>query len=218
MTTLFRLDASIRRDGSHTRSLGDEIERAAVSGASNAVVIRRDVGFEPLSASAWSDSSEAATVAEADRTVAQREAQRLASTLADELEQADGYVFAAPLYNWGVSQHLKTWFDIVVTDPRFSPRAATIAGRPAVLVMARGGDYRTDSPRAEWDHASGWMKRVFGDLWGLDLEVVEVNLTLAPVREYLTHLRGDAAVDSARAVRDARAAGTDLARAMTTAA
>jgi FMN-dependent NADH-azoreductase len=214
MTTLFRLDASIRLTGSRTRLLGDEVERAVTARGSDALVIRRDVGIRPLSPSAWSAGSAAAGVPDGLRTAAQRSAHRLATTLADELERSEGYLFAAPLYNWGVSQHLKTWFDIVVTDPRFSPRARTIAGRPAVLVLARGGDYRPDSPRADWDHASGWMRRVFQDLWGLDLAVVEMNLTLAGEREYMAHLRDDAEAETARAAVEARAAGDDLARAM----
>jgi FMN-dependent NADH-azoreductase len=212
VSTLFRLDASIRRDGSHTRALADEVERAATAESTTATVLRRDVGLHRLSPDAWPDCTEAAMIPAEDRTVAQREAVHLASTLADELEQSDAYVFATPLYNWGVSQHFKTWFDIVVTDPRFSPRSSTIAGRPAVLVTARGGDYRVGAPRAEWDHASGWMRRVLEDLWGLELAVVEVNMTLAPVREYMAHLREEADADVARARVDARSTGADLAR------
>src|SRR3954469_8992370 len=137
MTTLFRLDASIRLTGSRTRLLGDEVERAVTARIPDVLVVRRDVGVRPLSPSAWADASAAASIPDRSRTEAQRSAQRLATTSADELERSEGYLFAAPLYNWGVSQHLKTWFDIVVTDPRFSPRARTIAGRPAVLVLAR---------------------------------------------------------------------------------
>jgi FMN-dependent NADH-azoreductase len=214
MTTLFRLDASLRREGSRTRALADEIEHATAAAMPDLAVLRRDVGSDPLASSAWSAASAAVALPDRERTEEQRSAHRLASALADELEQADGYVFAAPLYNWGVSQHLKTWFDVVVTDPRFSPRASTIAGRPAVLVVARGGDYRPGAPRAEWDHASGWMRRVFKDLWRLDLAVVEVGLTLAEEREYMAHLRRDAEIDAARAADDARAAGGAFVRAL----
>lgn len=156
--TIFRLDASIRRQGSTTRALGDLVEQAATEALSDRTVTRRDVGLSPLEGSAWSSSVGAAGKPEHRLSEHERRAVRLATTLADELADADGYVFAAPLYNWGVSQHLKTWFDIVVTDPRFSPRSTTIAGRPAVLVTARGGDYRAGSARADWDHGSDWLR------------------------------------------------------------
>jgi FMN-dependent NADH-azoreductase len=214
MSTLFRLDASIRHDGSVSRSAGDVAERAVLGSSPGTGVVRRDIGARPLSSSAWAASSAAAALPDDARTDEQRAAVHLATRLADELEDADGFLFAAPLYNWGVSQHFKTWFDIVVTDPRFSPRSSTIAGRPAVLVIARGGDYREGAARAEWDHASGWMRRVLGDLWGLDLAIVEVNLTLAPAREYMAHLRQDAAEEAERGTSAAEAAGRALGRSM----
>lgn len=214
MSTLFRLDASIRHDGSVTRSAGDVAERAVLGSSPGTDIVRRDVGGHPLSSSAWATSSAAAAVPDDHRSDEQHAAVHLATTLADELEGADGFLFAAPLYNWGVSQHFKTWFDIVVTDPRFSPRSSTITGRPAVLVIARGGDYREGAARAEWDHATGWMRRVLGDLWGLDLTMVEVNLTLAPVREYMAHLRQDAAEEAERGMSAAEVAGRALGRSM----
>jgi len=40
--------------------------------------------------------------------------------LTDELIAADALLFAVPLYNFGVSQHFKTWVDMVVTDWRMA--------------------------------------------------------------------------------------------------
>ena len=82
------------------------------------------------------------------------------------------------MYNFGVSQHFKTWYDIVSTDTRFAPGATTVAGKPAFLVTARGGGYGPGTPREGWDHATGWMRRVLEDVWGLDLDVIETELTL----------------------------------------
>jgi FMN-dependent NADH-azoreductase len=174
-------------------------------------VTRRDVGRHPVDATAWAASSAAGATPPESWTPEQRAGSEVASGLATELEQADAFLFAAPLYNWGVSQHLKTWVDVVVTEPRFLPRTTTIAGRPAVLVIARGGDYRDDSPRSDWDHATSWMRRIFVDVWGLDLRIVSVDLTLAPARDHLAHLRGDAAAELERAEADADEAGAALA-------
>jgi FMN-dependent NADH-azoreductase len=218
MTTLFRLDASIRTDGSTTRLLAGRAESAAAATSGVTATTRREIGIRPLESTAWANALAAASLPAESWDAGQRDAHALATTLADELEQADGYVFAAPLYNWGVSQHVKTWVDLVVTDPRFHPRTTTIAGRPAVLVVARGGDYRESSPQSEWDHATSWMRRIFGDVWGLDLRVVDVHLTLAPVRPYMEHLREDAARDLERALAAASAAGSELGRSLRAAA
>lgn len=217
MTTLFRLDASIRVEGSSSRALADGIEGAVLADrrAGDLVVRRRDIGLQPVPSTTWAGSLAAGFVPEESRTAEQRESRALSQALADELEQADGYLFAVPLYNWGVSQHFKTWADVVMTDPRFGPRSSTIAGRPAVLVIARGGDYRDGSDRADWDHAAEWLRRILVDVWHLQVTVVEVGLTLAPVREHMAHLRDDATADLVRAHADAVAAGEALARSLT---
>ena len=92
---------------------------------------------------------------------------------------ADALLFAVPLYNFGVSQHFKAWVDMVITDPRMAAGTQPIlAGKPAVLVTVRGGNYRVGTPREGWDHATGWMRRILADVWHLDLKVVQAEFTL----------------------------------------
>lgn len=210
MTTLFRLDASIRTEGSSSRLLADRAEEAAVAAAPGTAVTRRDVGVAPLPSTAWGLSGSAAQLPAEERSPEQREARRLASRLGDELEEADGLLLAMPLYNWGVSQHVKAWVDLVMTDARFGPRSSALAGRPAVLVVARGGDYRPGSMREDWDHASAWTSRVLGDVWGLEVETVDVQLTLAPFRDHMAGLRDEAEQERERALAHAAEAGRRL--------
>src|SRR6185437_1630430 len=106
----------------------------------------------------------------------QQAAVALAATLTDELIAADALLFAVPLYNFGVSQHFKAWVDMVITDPRMAAGTQPIlAGKPAVLVTVRGGNYRVGTPREGWDHATGWMRRILADVWHLDLKVVQAE-------------------------------------------
>ena len=163
MSTLFRLDASIRRESSATRALADTIEQALVAELPGLSVTRRDLGQAPVDAHVWADSIAAASTPPQQRSAAQREAAATAALLADEVLAADTLLFAVPLYNWGVSQHFKTWFDVAVTDPRIGPRPTAFTGRPAFLVTARGGAYGPGTPREGWDHAIGWMRRVLAD-------------------------------------------------------
>ena len=123
---------------------------------------------------------------EESRTDEQRAALALAATLTDELVAADALLFAVPLYNFGVSQHFKTWVDMVITDPRMAAGAQPVlAGKPAVLVTVRGGNYRPGTPREGWDHATGWMRRILADVWHLDLKVVEAEFTIVGVNPAL---------------------------------
>ena len=41
---------------------------------------------------------------------------------------ADALLFAVPLYNFGVSQHFKTWVDMVITDPRMGTASSATSG------------------------------------------------------------------------------------------
>lgn len=142
--TLFRLDASIREEGSHSRQIADIVQREWDATHPGQAVINREIGVDPLPSDAW-----AASLSE------QRDAVELAATLADELAAADAMIFAVPLYNFGVSQHFKTWVDLVATDPRMSPGVTpATAGTPAVLATVHGGYYAAGTPREGWDHAT----------------------------------------------------------------
>jgi FMN-dependent NADH-azoreductase len=189
MSSIFRLDASIRQDGSVTRAVADTLESTIVEELGSTDVVRRDVGAAPLDGHIWGTAAFAGYTPEESRTEEQRAALAVAVGLADELLGADALIFAVPLYNFGVSQHFKTWYDIVGTDPRFGPGAAPLTGRPAFLVTARGGGYGPGTPREGWDHATGWMRRVLSDVWGLDLDVIETELTLAEVTPQMAELR-----------------------------
>jgi FMN-dependent NADH-azoreductase len=184
--SLFRLDASIRIEGSRSRAIADIVEREWRADRRGAAVTRRHIGVEPVAATAWAAAVEASTTPEPERSEQQRAAIACATREADLLIDADAALFAVPLYNFGVSQHFKTWVDLVVTDPRMGAgvEPATV-GTPAVLVVVRGGSYAAGTPREGWDHATGWMRRILEDVWKFDLRVVEEEFTLVGVNPAL---------------------------------
>jgi FMN-dependent NADH-azoreductase len=130
----------------------------------------------------------------------------LAATLVDELLDAEALLFALPLYNFGVSQHFKAWVDLVLTDPRVASGVAQpLHGKPAVLVVVRGGAYGPGTPREGWDHATGWIRRILEDVWGLDLRVVETEFTLVgvnPALDQFTDLAAQMRRDAERLAAD----------------
>jgi FMN-dependent NADH-azoreductase len=184
--TLFRLDASIREDGSHSRAIADLVEAEWRSANPSEQILRRHIGIDPIPANAWTAAVTAAGMPEADRTSGQQAAVALAAHEADALVDADAALFAVPLYNFGVSQHFKAWVDLVITDPRMGPAGTpATAGKPAVLVTVRGGAYGAGTPRDGWDHATDWMRRILEDVWQYDLKVVEREFTLVGVNPAL---------------------------------
>jgi FMN-dependent NADH-azoreductase len=211
MNTVFRLDASIREADSVTRAIASTLESTLVEELGGAAVVRREIGLTPLPSTAWARSVFAGQTPAEQRSEEQREAVALAAELAAELQNADAYIFAVPFYNFGVSQHFKTWADLVATDPAFAPGSKTLAGRPASLVVARGGEYGAGGPRDGWDHATGWLNRMLSDIWALDVQLIESELTFADTRDYMAHLREQAAGNLRNAHDQARDHGKRLA-------
>ena len=211
--SLFRLDASIRVEGSRSRAIADIVEQEWRTAHPNAPVTRRHVGVEPVPATAWATAVLAGPTPEAERSEEQRAATASATREADLLIDADAALFAVPLYNFGVSQHFKAFVDLAITDPRMAPGGEPpLRGRPAVLVAVRGGSYAPGTPREGWDHATGWMRRILADVWGLELRTVESEFTLVGENPALDQFRGVAEVMWADARTAAVEEGRSLAR------
>lgn len=211
MPTLLRVDGSIRTTGSISRAVADSAVQAWTATHPSADVVHRDVGAHPLPADAWALSVAAHYLPEEEWTPEQRAAVRLAAELADEVVAADAVVLAAPLYNFGVSQHVKTWIDLLISDPRLGPGTTELAGTPALLVVSQGGGYRAGTPRHGWDHATGYLERILTDTFGMDVNTVVADLTLAAVTPAMSHLVDVAEQSLATAHGDATRHGTGLA-------
>jgi FMN-dependent NADH-azoreductase len=209
--SLFRLDASLFPATSASRQLADLVEAEWLAAHPDSEVIRRDVAATPIAATTWGAAVTATLTPEDQRSQEQRAAVAQAAGIADELIAADALLFAVPLYNYGVSQHFKTWFDLAYTDPRIDPQGTALRGKPATLVTVLGGNYSEGSPREGWDHSTPWLRRVLEDVWGLDLRVVQRPFTLVGVNPAL-----DAFADTADELRvaaehDARRSGQEIA-------
>jgi FMN-dependent NADH-azoreductase len=208
--TLFRLDASIRVEGSASREIADIVEQEWLAAHPGDRIERRHLGTDPLPATAWADAANGSFTPEADRTPEQRSAVALAAALVDELLAADAILFAVPLYNFGVSQHIKAYFDVLLTDRRAGAANRLLAGKPVVLATVRGGAYGAGTPREGWDHSTPYLRRVLSDVLAADLTVVEREFTLVGVNPALDDFTDLAAEMHRGALESARAAGKAL--------
>ncbi len=203
--TLLRVDASIQGPRSQSSALADLVVGEYAAARPGEPVVTRHLGQHPLPSDAWALALGASGTPEDERTPAQADALRLAHTVAAELREADHAVLALPLYNFGVSQHVKTWFDLALA-PDANERL--LDGTPTVLVTTRGGAYGPGTPREGWDHNTDYLRRILVDKWGADLEVVEREFTLVGVNpaldafteeaELLRKKAEEAAVDAGR--------------------
>lgn len=206
--SILRVDASIQGPLSASSALADiVIEQITAAGRGEAIVTRH-LGNEPLPSDAWANAVRAGWTPEADRTPEQVSALALAQSLAQELRDADAAVFALPLYNWGVSQHVKAWFDLALAGAPMGERL--LDGTPVVLLTTRGGAYGPGMPKEGWDHSIAYLRRILVDVWGADLTVIERELTLVGVVPEMAAFAEPAELSKKLAEEAAREAGSAL--------
>jgi len=190
MATLLRVDSSIRTEGSVSRALADTAVATWTAENPAGSVRTRDLGTQPLPADAWGLAVSTRFVAAENWSPEQRDAVALAASLADEVLAADALLLAAPLYNFGVPASVKSWIDLLIADPRLGPGSTALAGKSALVVIARGGGYGEGTPRHGWDHSTAYLRRIFEDNFGMTVSVAAAELTLAPVVPAMADLIG----------------------------
>ena len=207
--TLFRLDASILPTASASAEIADVVEAKWTAAHPGEKVVRRHLGTDPLPAHTWANATIAGFTPESEHTPAQREALAHARDLVEELTSADVVILAVPLYNFGVSQHFKTWVDLVIAGA--GPTTPVLKGTPTVLATVRGGGYGPGTPREGWDHSTPYLRRILADVWEADLTVIERELTLAATTPGMESLRDLATELRTRALEEADKVGTGIA-------
>jgi len=217
MAHLHRIDASIRQQGSFSRSVADTFQAAWEEARPTGTVTVRDLGHEPLPYITELDHS-ARFASEDEQTPEQRAFVARSSALVDELLAADAVLIGVPLYNWGTPASVKTWIDHLMSDPRTRDPEGLFRGRTLVLVNAQGGSYKPGTPRDGWDHAEPYLRRILGEVLGFDVHAITPELTLSEIVPELAQFIDVHRASLAEAHGTAGEKGRDLARQLATAA
>ncbi len=187
MTTLLRVDASIRVEGSVSRALADSAEAAWKAEHPDGVVVRRDIGRHPVPGDVWPAVIRKNLGLDGGPDADLAEALALAAELSNEVRAADAVLLAVPLYNYGISQHVKTWLDVVMTDQELLA-GEVLRDKPVIFTLARGGGYGAGAPKEGWDHATPYLERIFGEVFNMSIRKAVAELTLAPVTPAMAEL------------------------------
>lgn len=206
--SLFRVNASILGPHSSSRALADVVQQRWHATRPDARIVERDLGASPIPATFWGAAVSARRLPREQWTPEQAAAQALAAEILAELRAADVLIVATGLYNWGVNQLLKAWLDLAfVVAPQGEK---VLAGKEVVLVVTRGGYYGDDGPRAGWDHGTPWLVRVFSEVWGAKVTLLERDFTLVGVNPALDAFRERGAALKERAFEEAERVGEAL--------
>lgn len=186
MTSLLRIDASSRRDGSYSRRFGDElIAHLAPTHTVTRDLVQTPVPHLPVEAisaffsdeSTWSETQRAAT--------------EISEQLLKEITAADDIVITAPMYNFGIPSSLKAWIDHVVRIGRtFAFDGKTFSGlvkeKRVFIVIAYGADGYTAGDLKSADFVAPYLRFIFNFIGINDVTIVPVegmNVGLAEMAE-----------------------------------
>ncbi len=137
--TVLRVDASIQGERSASSALADLVLEPVTAARPDERVVRRHLGAEPLPSDAWPLAVAGSFTPEDRRTDEQRRPSTWPARSPTSCAAPSAAVLALPLYNWGVSQHVKAWIDLAIAGAE--PGARLLEGTPVVAVVTRGGSY-----------------------------------------------------------------------------
>ena len=131
-------------------------------------VVLRDVGANPVP---HLTAETVAAIKGEPTTPAELEARALSDALVEELQQADLILIASPMYNFGMSSTLKSWFDHVARAGvtfRYTEAGpeGLLKGKKTVVIVSRGGLY-SQGPAAALDGQEPHIRTMLGFV-GLD--------------------------------------------------
>ena len=144
MTTILQINSAARQGATSTLLINELTEKLQQSNPGAQVVVR-NLQAEPLPH--LDDSILGAFFTPADqRTPEQAAISARSEALIAELQAADIVVIGAPMYNFGISSQLKTYFDFIARAGitfRYTDTGSEglVKGKKVFVVSARGGAY-----------------------------------------------------------------------------
>ena len=106
-----------------------------------------------------------------------------------QFASGDLYVFSVPMWNYSIPYRLKQYIDIIV-QPGLTFKytqekgyEGLVTGRPAVLMLAKGGSYPADTPMGAFDFQKPYMETILKFIGFADIRSLSVEQTLMAPKE-----------------------------------
>lgn len=176
MKSVLVINSSAAREGSVSRTLVEEAVARLRDVNPFAKVVRRDLGEQPVPHLTVETLN---GVRGTPATEAEKRARALSDLLIAELREADTIVIGAPMYNFGVTTGLRSWFDHVLrAGETFSYSSAgpkgLLAGKRVIVIESRGGLY-SEGPAAAIDFQEPYLRHLLGFIGLTDVTFVRAE-------------------------------------------
>ncbi|HJV00013.1 MAG TPA: NAD(P)H-dependent oxidoreductase [Burkholderiaceae bacterium] len=146
---ILQINSSARSTGSESTRLADALVAKLSATAANVSVTRRDLAAQPHPV--LDEAALQALFTPADQRNAEQAARvALDDALIAQVQAADVIVIGSPMYNFGITVQLKSWFDAIARAGVTFKYTATgpvglLTGKKVYVAVARGGMHR-DAP------------------------------------------------------------------------
>jgi FMN-dependent NADH-azoreductase len=182
MSTLLKIDVSTRGNSSISRRLSSLFLDQWREVHADCQVIERDIDTTdlPFLEFPW-------ITANLTRSSARTEQQKALLTpsdeLIEELQQADEYVIATPMYNFGIPAKLKAYVDhIVRSGLTFTMNAdgsytGLLTGKKATVIIASAGEYGPDALAEGLDTLKPYLREILGFIGVTDVTFIQSGST-----------------------------------------
>jgi FMN-dependent NADH-azoreductase len=208
MSTLLKIDVSTRGSLSISRQLSSRFVEQWKKGNSAGKVIERDIATTelPFLELPWIAANFSKASA---RTDEQSVLLKFSDDLVAELQQADHYLIATPMYNFGIPAKLKAYVDHVVragitfrtnADGSYS---GLLTAKKATVIIASAGEYTPGAPAEGLDTLKPYLREILGfvgvtdvtflqsgSTWKVDNGSENADSHIAPLNEQLMAAAG----------------------------
>ena len=177
MTKVLIIDSAATGDASVSRKLTAEFAARLAERDPAVRIVRRDIGASTIP---HLTAETVGAIRGAATTDAERETLALSDALIEELKDADLIVIGAPMYNFGMSSTLKSWFDHVLRSGvtfRYTAEGpeGLVTGKKALVVESRAGLYSEGGPAAAMDHQEPHIRTLLGFMGITDINFVRAE-------------------------------------------
>lgn len=176
MTNILVIDSSASGNSSVSKLLVADALAGLLAAHPGAAVTRHDLGSNPVP---HITADNLAGVRGEPVTEAEKAARALSDRLVAELQAADVILVGAPMYNFGVSTLLRSWFDHVLragvtfTYTAQGPKGL-LEGKRAIVIEARGGLY-SEGPAKAIDFQEPYLRQLFAFIGITDVTFVHAE-------------------------------------------
>lgn len=182
MSTLLKIDVSTRGNLSISRRLSSLFLSQWREEHADCHVIERDIDTTdlPFLEFPWITANLTRSSARTDQ---QKALLVPSDELIAELQKADEYVIATPMYNFGIPAKLKAYVDhIVRSGLTFTMNAdgsytGLLSGKKATVIIASAGEYGSDAPAEGLDTLKPYLREILGFIGVTDVTFIQSGST-----------------------------------------